>query len=127
MVTLYKAAVKYHNQNGDIDKSKTQSTFFFLIIVLGIHCNIYKSSCNILYLNSPPPSFSFIFLSQFLGSWTSLNRSHVSMSIATPSTSVSTGILLVALLCPHPSFYPPSPTSLLETTSLFSISIILSF
>jgi hypothetical protein len=43
--------------------------FSFLIIVLGIHCDIYKSSHNLSYLNSPPPSFSFIsflpFLEQF--------------------------------------------------------------
>jgi hypothetical protein len=30
------------------------------IIVLGVHCGIYKSSYNISQLDSPPPSFSFI-------------------------------------------------------------------
>jgi hypothetical protein len=35
----------------------------FFIIVLGVHCGLFKSSydtSNIPYLNSPPPSFSFI-------------------------------------------------------------------
>jgi hypothetical protein len=32
---------------------------FFIIVVLGVHCDIYKSSYNLLYLTSPPPSFSF--------------------------------------------------------------------
>jgi hypothetical protein len=39
--------------------------YLFFIVVLGLHYDIYKSSYNISnvsYLNSPPPSFSFIFL-----------------------------------------------------------------
>jgi hypothetical protein len=32
----------------------------FIIVVLGVHCAIYKSSYNVLYLNSPFPSFFFI-------------------------------------------------------------------
>jgi hypothetical protein len=35
----------------------------FFIVVLGVHCSIYKSSygiSNVSYLNSPLPSFSFI-------------------------------------------------------------------
>jgi hypothetical protein len=37
--------------------------FFFYIVVLGVHCGIYKRSYNITnipYLNSLPPSLSFI-------------------------------------------------------------------
>jgi hypothetical protein len=37
---------------------------FFIIVVLGVHCGIYKSSYNapnMSYLNSSPQSFSFIF------------------------------------------------------------------
>jgi hypothetical protein len=34
--------------------------FYYIIVVQGVHCDIYRSSYNILYLNSPPPSFSFI-------------------------------------------------------------------
>jgi hypothetical protein len=43
-----------------------ESSFFLeflnyhLIVVLGVHCDIYKSSYNIPQLNSPSPSFSFI-------------------------------------------------------------------
>jgi hypothetical protein len=32
----------------------------FFIVVLGIYCDIYKKSYNVLWLNSPSPSFSFI-------------------------------------------------------------------
>jgi hypothetical protein len=39
---------------------------FFIIFVLGVHCDIYKSSYNVSSLNSPPPSFSFILLPPFL-------------------------------------------------------------
>jgi hypothetical protein len=34
--------------------------FFITITVLGVHCDIYRSSYNISQLNSPPPSFPFI-------------------------------------------------------------------
>jgi hypothetical protein len=36
--------------------------FYYIIVVMGVHCDIYKSSYNISWLNSPPPSFSFILL-----------------------------------------------------------------
>jgi hypothetical protein len=52
------------------------------IVVLGVHCGIYKSSynvSNISYLNSPPPSFSFI--SPLPPSWNSFSRSHFSIYI----------------------------------------------
>jgi hypothetical protein len=39
----------------------------YIIVVLGVHCDIYKSSYTISSLNSPPPSFSFILSS--LSSW----------------------------------------------------------
>jgi hypothetical protein len=55
---------------------------FFFIVVLGAHCGIYKGSYNILnisYLNSSPPSFSFIPSS--IHSWNSFSRSHFSIYI----------------------------------------------
>jgi hypothetical protein len=39
--------------------TKSCSFVFYHIVVLGVHCDIYKSSYNISYLNSLPPSFSF--------------------------------------------------------------------
>jgi hypothetical protein len=39
---------------------------FKTIVVLVVHCDIYKSSYNISQLNSPPPPFSFIPLLPFL-------------------------------------------------------------
>jgi hypothetical protein len=39
------------------------------VVVLRVHCGIYKSSYNVLnisYLDSPPPLFSFSPLSPFL-------------------------------------------------------------
>jgi hypothetical protein len=55
--------------------------YFFnvFIIVLGVHCDIYKSSYNIPSLNSPPPPFSFIPPSSY--SWNCFNRSHFSLCI----------------------------------------------
>jgi hypothetical protein len=34
--------------------------FIVTILVLGVHCDIYKSSYSISQLNSTPPSLSFI-------------------------------------------------------------------
>jgi hypothetical protein len=34
--------------------------FIFIIVLLGVHCDVYKSSYNISQLNSPPQSLSFI-------------------------------------------------------------------
>jgi hypothetical protein len=50
--------------------------------VLGLHCGIYRSPSNISnisYLNSPPPSFSFILL--YTHSRNSFNRFHFSIYI----------------------------------------------
>jgi hypothetical protein len=33
--------------------------FYYIIIVLRVHCVLYKSSYNVSWLNSPPPSLSF--------------------------------------------------------------------
>jgi hypothetical protein len=33
-----------------------------IIVMLGVHCDSYKSVCNIPYVNSPPPFFSYISL-----------------------------------------------------------------
>jgi hypothetical protein len=38
-----------------------------ILLILGVHCDIYKSSYNRLQLNSPPPSFSFIYPSPIPG------------------------------------------------------------
>jgi hypothetical protein len=47
----------------------TNILLFFVIVVLGVHCDIYQSSYTVSYLNSTLPSFSFIlpppFLEQF--------------------------------------------------------------
>jgi hypothetical protein len=71
---------------------------FFSIIVLGVYCDIYKSSYNISELNSPPPPFSL----SSLHSWNSFNRSHFSIYIH-----------VYRILLPHAPFYtlslyPPS-------------------
>jgi hypothetical protein len=52
--------------------TQLQCFFFFLFLLLcwmGVHCGIYKSAYNMLnisYLNTRPPSFSFITLPPFL-------------------------------------------------------------
>jgi hypothetical protein len=54
-------------------------SLFLLLCCMGVHCGLYKSSyniSNISYLNSPPPSFSFI--SPSLHSKNSFNRYHFS-------------------------------------------------
>jgi hypothetical protein len=52
--------------------------FYYIIeILLGVHCDIYKSAYNISYLISPSPWF-FIPLPY---SWNSFNRSHFSIFI----------------------------------------------
>jgi hypothetical protein len=59
---------------GDHTAGVELSGLLFLLLCWGVHCGIYESSyslSNISYLNSPPPSFSFIlypaspFLKQF--------------------------------------------------------------
>jgi hypothetical protein len=42
------------------------SFIIIIIVVLGVHYDIYKSSYNVSELNSPPPSFFVIPLSPFL-------------------------------------------------------------
>jgi hypothetical protein len=34
--------------------------YYYILVVQGVHCHIYKNSYNISLLNSLPPSFSFI-------------------------------------------------------------------
>jgi apolipoprotein N-acyltransferase len=87
--------------------------FFFLLCWVGVHCGIYKSSdniSNISYLNSHPPSFSFIlplpfYLPHF---WNSFKRYHFSIYIhvytvfAPYSPSTPFLHLLPPLLVPTP-------------------------
>jgi hypothetical protein len=56
------------------------STFIFYCCWVEVYCGIYKSSyniSNISYLNSSPPSFSFILLH----SWNSFNKYCISIYI----------------------------------------------
>jgi hypothetical protein len=74
---------------------------FFIIVVLGVHCSIYKSSYNIpniSYLNSPPSSFYFTFPPST--SWNSFNRSH--FSIYTHMCTVFAPYSTSYILSPHP-------------------------
>jgi hypothetical protein len=66
-------------------KGKRKILAFFLMVVLGVHCGIYKSSCNmsnISYLNSLLSSFSFSFIPPcHIPAYNSFNRSHFSSYI----------------------------------------------
>jgi hypothetical protein len=53
--------------------------FYCHIVVLGVHCDIYKSPYNISLLNTPSPSFSSIPF--FPHSWNNFNMSHFSIFI----------------------------------------------
>jgi hypothetical protein len=93
-------------------KSKTVIPFFnvklflvfFLIVLLGIHCGIYKSSynvSNISYLNSPPPLLSFICPS--LHPWNGFNRYHFYIYIFLHSVFASYSFSYALFLSPPPS------------------------
>jgi hypothetical protein len=59
--------------------SNCQNSFYYhIIVILGVYCDIYKSSYNVSRLNSPHPSFSFIPSPH---SWNRFNRSHFSIFI----------------------------------------------
>jgi hypothetical protein len=65
-----------------VDLDSCFYSFIFIIAVLGVHCDIYKSSnsiSNMSYLNSPPPTCSFIPPPPY--SWNSFSRSHFSIYI----------------------------------------------
>jgi hypothetical protein len=71
---------------------------------VGVHCGIYKGSCNmsnISYLNSPPPLLSFISLSPVC--WNNINNYHfcIYMHVYTFFAANSSSYLLS----------PPSPPS----------------
>jgi hypothetical protein len=53
--------------------------YHIIIVVLGVHCRIYRISYNISHLNSPIPSVSIISPSPH--SWSSFNMSHFSIFI----------------------------------------------
>jgi hypothetical protein len=84
------------------------TSFFYyivIIIVLGVHCDIYKSSYNISQLNSPPPSLSFIPTSPY--SWNSFNRTYFSIFIH--------GYLIFPLYSPSFTFFISSPLPLVPS------------
>jgi hypothetical protein len=91
--------------------SDARSLFYFILFIhlfihycfAGVHYDIY----NIIYLNSPPPPFSFIPL---LHSWNSFNRSHFSIYIHVHTVFAPYSPSYT--LSPHPSpshCYPSSP------------------
>jgi hypothetical protein len=79
------ARLKRMLQNGDFFKfclPKIKYTYlalfyYHIVVVLSVHCHIYKSSYNISWLNSTSLSFSFISPSHH--SWNSFNTSNFSI------------------------------------------------
>jgi hypothetical protein len=96
---------------------------------MSVHCGIYKSSyyiSNIIYLNSPPPPFSFILLSPH--SWNSFNRYHFSIyihvytvfAVYSPSFTISPPLLPFHLDNPLlPPYFPPQAPSVLPSFFFF--------
>jgi hypothetical protein len=75
---------------------------FFLLVWVGVHGGICKCSyIKMSYLNSLPPSFSFIPSSPY--SWNNFNRYHFSIYIHTCVHSICT---IFTLLFPFPTSAP---------------------
>jgi hypothetical protein len=105
--------------NSHVWEGSRERDFFsliFFIVVLGVHCGIYKSSYNvstISYLNSPPLPVSFIL--PFPHSWNTFN-SHFSISIYVYTVFA---LYSPSHVLPPPHWYQP-PLSRTCSAFLFS-------
>jgi hypothetical protein len=111
----------YLSSNDLLYKSNFQTlkwsyTFFFLFLLccVGVHCGIYKSSYNISYLNSLPPSFSL--------------PSPIPGIVSTGHFSIYTHICTVVMLfsppMPFPHLLPPPIGTNLPRQDLFYLPVL---
>jgi hypothetical protein len=80
--------------------------YYHIIVVLVVHCDIYKSAYNIFLPNSSAPSFSFISLPPIK---TSFNRSHFSIFIHEYIIFPPYLSSFTLSLCPLPSHWNQLP------------------
>jgi hypothetical protein len=99
--------------------------YFFIVVLLGVHCGIYKSSYNVSntsYLSSASPPLSFITSSPH--SWNTFNRYHFCIyihvytvfALYSPSYNIS--------LTPPPSHWyqlPPTPPQVRPVLPSYSL------